>query len=222
MTTLTEPPRAFDPATVAVGVAHLRATDETLACVIEAVGPFHLALQPDVFHALAHAILGQQISVAAQAAVLKRVRALFAIDGDGFATPEQLRATPDEDLRAAGCSRQKIAYLKDLAAHVADRRLDLARLPALPDEAVIEALTAVKGIGRWTAEMVLIFSLGRLDVWPVDDLGIVDAVRRVWDLPAPPTRQDLVARAEPWRPYRTLASWYLWQRRRQLLGAPAR
>ncbi len=107
-----------------------------------------------------------------------------------------------------------------MAAHVVAGSVDLARLPTLPDEEIIASLVAVKGIGRWTAEMLLIFSLGRLDVWPVDDLGLVIAAQGLYDLPARPKRKELLALGEPWRPYRTIASWYLWQSRRIILGMP--
>ncbi len=183
-----------------------------LGKAIDAVGPFRLEVEPNLYFALVDAIISQQLSIKAAATILGRVRALFA--PLPFPTPEALAATPDDVLRAAGCSRAKTAYLKDLGARIVAGALDLDRLPALPDVEVIRELVAIKGIGRWTAEMILIFSLGRPDVWPVDDLGLVIAVQLLYGLPARPTRQELLARGEPWRPYRTLASWYLWQSRR--------
>jgi DNA-3-methyladenine glycosylase II len=211
-------PNLLDPDTLVQGIAHLRAVDPTLARAIDAVGPCRLTLQPDLFSALVDAIISQQISIKAAAAILKRVCALYA--PDPFPTPERLAATPDEALRAAGCSRAKVLYLKDLAAQIVAGSLDLQRLPELPDEEIIRALIDVKGIGRWTAEMLLIFSLGRLDVWPVDDLGIVIAAQQLYNLPARPKRKELLALGEPWQPYRTIASWYLWQSRRVVLGMP--
>ena len=210
--------REFDPAVVEQGLAHLRAVDPVLGRAIDAVGPFRLEMEPNLFFALVDAIISQQLSIKAAATILERVRALYA--PDPFPTPEALAATPDEVLRAVGCSRAKTAYLKDLSARIVAGSLDLDRLPSLPDEEVIRELVAIKGIGRWTAEMILIFSLGRPDVWPVDDLGIVIAVQLLYDLPTRPTRQELLARGEPWRPYRTLASWYLWQSRRLAPGMP--
>lgn len=210
--------RIVDPALVATGVAHLCAVDPIMAGTIAAVGPCTLTLEANLFYALVDAIMSQQISVKAAASILKRVCALYA--PDPFPTPERLAATPDEDLRAAGCSRAKVIYLKDLAAQIVAGSIDLARLPQLSDEEIVQALVAVRGIGRWTAEMLLIFSLGRLDVWPVDDLGIVIAAQGIYQLPARPKRKELLALGEPWRPYRTIAAWYLWQSRRIVLGMP--
>lgn len=211
-------PRQLDPALSEAGGAHLRAVDSRLAAIIDAIGPCRLTLEPNLFFALVDAIVSQQISIKAAASILARIQALYT--PAPFPTPELLAATPEETLRAAGCSRAKALYLKDLAGRLVAGTLDLERLPALPDEEIIQQLTAVKGIGRWTAEMLLIFSLGRPDVWPVDDLGIVTAVQGLYDLPARPTKRELLARGEPWRPYRTIASWYLWQSRRVVLGMP--
>ncbi len=220
-------PRELDPTVVERAIAHLRAADPILARAIDAVGPCRLTLEPDLFYALVDAVVSQQISVKAAATILGRVCALrpageeMREGGDRRCpTPAQLLALPDEALRAAGCSRAKVAYLKDLSGRIVQGELDLDRLPALPDEEVIRALVAVKGIGRWTAEMLLIFSLGRPDVWPVDDLGIVIAAQGLYGLAARPTRQELQALGEPLRPFRTLAAWYLWQSRRILLGMP--
>jgi DNA-3-methyladenine glycosylase II len=206
----------LDPAAVEAGIAHLCAVDPALARAIAAVGPCRLTLEEDLFFALVDAIVSQQISIKAAATILERVRLLFA--PDPFPTPARLAATSDEDLRAAGCSRAKVVYLKDLSTRIATGALDLDLLRSLPDEEVIAELVAVKGIGRWTAEMLLIFSLGRLDVWPVDDLGIVIAAQSVYGWPERPKRKALLELGEPWRPYRTLAAWYLWQSRRAMLG----
>jgi len=119
-------------------------------------------------------------------------------------------AFPDETLRACGLSTQKLRYIRDLCAHVLDGSLPLDTIESLPDGAVIDALTAVNGIGRWTAEMFLIFRLHRPDVLPVGDLGIINAVQRVYRLRKPPTPDRLTAIGEPWRPYRSIACWYLW------------
>ena len=214
----TTPPLILTPALVERAVAHLRTADPVLARAVDAVGPWRLTLEPDLFLALVDAIVSQQLSIKAAATILGRIRALAA--PDPFPTPAQLLATPDEALRAAGCSRAKAVYLKDLSARIVDGRLDLEGLRRLPDEEVIRALVAVKGIGRWTAEMMLIFALGRPDVWPVDDLGIVIAVQGLYGFAARPSRAELLALGERWRPYRTVASWYLWQSRRTVLGMP--
>jgi DNA-3-methyladenine glycosylase II len=216
--TTTGHPRTLDPAVVEAGIAHLRRIDPTLAGAIDAVGPFRLTLEGDYFLALVDAIISQQISIKAAASILARVRALCA--PDPALTPAHLAALDEETLRAVGCSRAKAIYLKDLSTRIVEGALDLDRLPGLPDDEIIAQLVAVKGIGRWTAEMFLIFSLGRLDIWPVDDLGIVIAAQGLYGLPARPKRKELLALGEPWRPYRTIASWYLWQSRRLVLGMP--
>lgn len=211
-------PHHLDPLALDAAVAHLRAADPALSRAIDAVGPCTLALEDDHYFALVDAIVSQQISIKAAASILARVRALSA--PDPALTPAHLAAISEDELRAVGCSRAKALYLKDLSARIVAGTLDLARLPTLPDEEIIAALVAVKGIGRWTAEMFLIFSLGRLDVWPVDDLGIVIAAQGLYDLPARPKRKELLALGEPLRPYRTIAAWYLWQSRRLVLGMP--
>lgn len=210
--------RRLDHETLATGAAHLRAVDPRLAAAIDAVGPCTLKLEPNLFYALVDAIVSQQISIKAAAKILERVKALYA--PAPFPTAELLLTTTEESLRAAGCSRAKALYLRDLALHVATGRLDIDRLDELDDEAIVEQLTQVKGIGRWTAEMLLLFSLGRPDVWPIDDLGIVIAVQGIYGLPERPKKRELLALGEPWRPYRSIASWYLWQSRRILLGMP--
>ena len=213
MTTL-----ALDPAAIDAGLAHLRAVDPALARAIDLVGPCTQTLERDYFFALVDAIVSQQISIKAAATIVERVRALRALDPE--LTPAHLAACTEEELRAVGCSRAKAIYLKDLSARIVEGSLDLEGLRDLPDEEVIAQLVAVRGIGRWTAEMFLIFSLGRLDIWPVDDLGVVIAAQGLYDLPARPKRQALQTLGEPLRPYRTLAAWYLWQHRRLMMVMP--
>ena len=208
----------LDPAIVEAGIAHLRAADPALARAIDAVGPCTLTLERDYYLALVDAIISQQISIKAAAKILERVRALSG--PAPTLIPGHLAALPEEELRAVGCSRAKAVSLKDLSVRIVDGELDLDGLSRLPDEEIVAQLVAVKGVGRWTAEMFLIFSLGRPDVWPVDDLGIVIAAQGLYDLPARPKRKELLALGEPLRPYRTLAAWYLWQSRRLLLGMP--
>lgn len=160
----------------------------------------------DPFVALAHAIISQQLSSKAAATIARRFDALFA----GPATPEQVEAVSDEQLRAVGLSSQKIGYMRDLCRRIADGALPLGALDAMNDEDVIVALTQVKGIGRWTAEMFLMFRLHRPDVLPVGDLGIVNAVKKAYRLRKTPTPARLVRLGEAWRPYRSVACWYLW------------
>ena len=160
-------------------------------------------------------IAGQQLSVLAARAIWRRLTDRF----DGRTpTPQEILADDPEALRAAaGFSRAKVAYLRSLAGHVLAGDLELERLAELPDDEVIRELTAVKGIGEWTAHMFLIFTLHRPDVLPTGDLGVRNAVMRAYELEAPPAPAELTAIAEPWRPYRTRACLYLW---RSLDNAP--
>ena len=171
-------------------------------------GPCGLAnaQRTDPFRALLHAIIAQQLSTKAAATIEARVAALF----DGRPTAAAIAATPDDRLRAAGISPQKLRYIRDLCVRTADGSLALDALGALPDEDVIAALTSVKGVGRWTAEMFLMFRLHRPDVLPVGDLGIVKAVQRAYKLRLAPTPVRLTRLGENWRPYRSVACWYLW------------
>ena len=189
-------------------IAHLTAVDETLAWIIARHGPCTLTPEPDLFGAVVRAIVGQQISVHAAAAVLARVQALMP---DGVLTSEGVRAVPDEQLRAAGLSWRKVSYVKDCAARFADGSLDPVALTDADDEAIIAALLPIKGVGRWTAEMVLIFALGRADILSTGDYGLRSAMQRHWNLPAPATPQEMETIAARWRPYRSVASWYLWR-----------
>jgi DNA-3-methyladenine glycosylase II len=184
--------------------------DPVLAAVIRQFGPCGLAAaqRTDHFSALARAIVGQQLSTKAAATIYSRLVALMP---DGILTPHALAALSDEQLRAAGMSRQKTASLRDLAHKVLSGVVDLDALPDKADEDVIAALVQVRGIGRWSAEMFLIFRLHRPDVLPVDDLGIVNAVQRVYKLRKRPTADRLRKLGEAWRPYRSVASWYLWR-----------
>lgn len=193
----------------AVAVQHLRAADPVLARIIEVVGPFALRPQPNHFYALLSSIVSQQISTKAAATILARVVALFPSAAE-LAAPAVL-ALGAEPLRAAGLSGMKARYVLDLSERVADGRLDLSRIANLDDEAVIAELLPVKGIGRWTAEMFLIFSLGRLDVLPVDDLGLRMAVQRQYGFAELPLAVQIRALAVLWMPYRTVATWYLWR-----------
>lgn len=189
-------------------LAHLRAADPVLRRLIDRIGPYTLQRDPGHFYSLLSSIVSQQISVRAAAAVMSRVEALFPPD-QGVTAARVLELGP-EPLRAAGLSGMKTRYVLDLAERIVDGRLDLDRLAVLGDEEVVAELVRVKGIGRWTAEMFLIFSLGRPDVLPVDDLGFRVAVRRQYGYAEIPARVELRALGAPWAPYRTIATWYLW------------
>jgi len=164
------------------------------------------AQHTEPFTALTHAIISQQLSSKAAATIARRFDALFG----GRPTPVAVAAASDEALRGVGLSGQKVRYMRDLCARVADGSLPLDRIESLGDADVIDALTAVKGIGRWTAEMFLMFRLHRPDVLPVGDLGIVKAVQKAYRLRKVPDAARLVKIGEPWRPYRSVACWYLW------------
>ncbi len=194
-----------------VGIDFLRRKDKAIRRIIDGVGPYLPQLGPREgnYNTLVQAIIHQQLSMKAGHTIAGRVRALT--DGPGFPTPDEMETLEDGVLRGAGLSFQKISYIRDLAARVKSSELNLKRLARLPDEGVIDALTTVKGIGRWTAQMFLIFQLDRLDVLPVDDLGFRNGVQAAYGLDAPPTTAELETLGETWRPYRSMATWYFWQ-----------
>ena len=193
--------------------------DKVLGKLIKEGGPIDPATdrrrsRPDPYEALARAIVGQQLSTKAARSIWENVLAVF---GGKTPTPKQLIAAEPQALRDAGLSWSKVAYVRDLAERVEDGDLDLRRLPQLSDEDVIASLTEIKGIGRWTAEMFLIFHLGRPDVLSTGDLGIRRAVQVAYGLEELPGPEEMERIAEPWRPHRTLACLYLW---RSLDNAP--
>jgi len=202
---------------VATATAFLSEKDPVMALAIERVGICTLVPNPHLFETLVDAIISQQISVKAADAILGRLRVAALGEAGGLITPQSLLALEEEMLRSVGVSPQKIRYLRDLTERVSGGLLDLARLQELDDEEVIDELVKVKGIGRWTAEMMLIFSLGRPDVLPVDDLGFVEGVREAYGLEQRPTPKEMRERSEVWRPYRTFATWYMWGVRRLAL-----
>jgi DNA-3-methyladenine glycosylase II len=191
---------------------HLADADRRMGSLVERLGVLddrgRRNRPRDPYGSLVRSIVGQQLSTKAAAAIFGRLTERF----DGHVpTPKQVAAAKPAMLRAAGLSRAKVIYLKDLAARVADGRLDLNRISGLPDEDVTAELITVKGLGQWTADMFLIFHLDRPDVLPVGDLGIRRAVERLYGLKDLPGPDDLTKLAEPWRPYRSAASLYLWQ-----------
>jgi DNA-3-methyladenine glycosylase II len=184
--------------------------DPVLARLIKLYGPCGLAAaqRADHFTAIVRAITGQQLSTKAAATIFSRLLALMP---GGTLTPEGLASVTDANLRAAGMSRQKIVYFRDVSARVLSGELPLDSLDTMSDEEVIAALTKVKGIGRWSAEMFLMFRLHRPDVLPVDDLGILNAIQRVYRLRKRPKADRVRKIGDAWRPYRSVASWYLWR-----------
>lgn len=193
-------------------VAHLTEVDPNLAHLIERIGPFTLHLRPieDVFHPLLRSIVYQQLSGKAAATIYSRVLAA-AGDADSI-RPESMLALSDETLRAAGLSRNKTAAARDLAEKVLSGALPtLTELQTMTDEEIVRSLTQVRGIGPWTVEMLLIFSLGRPDVLPVTDLGVRKAFMLTYGGEVLPAPQELLAQGERWRPFRSVASWYFWR-----------
>jgi DNA-3-methyladenine glycosylase II len=193
-------------------VAALREADPVMAALVErntAVVRSDLKRERpgDAYGTLIRSIVGQQLSTKAAATIYGRVLELF---GEHTPTPKQLLKVDPEKLRAAGLSHAKVAYLRDLAEHVEDGALELERLPDLPDEEVAAQLTAIKGLGQWTADMFLMFHLGRPDILPVGDQGIRRAIQVEYGLRKLPDAKRMQKIAKPWRPYRTLASLYLW------------
>ena len=176
--------------------------------MIRQTGPFAVKLRRDRFQALVSSILSQQISGKAAEAIKRKL--LDFVGPDGM-TPRFISTLTIADLRTVGLSRQKASYILDLAQRVHEGSLPLERLARLSDDAVIEALTEVKGIGVWTAQMFLIFSLGRLDVMPHDDYGVRSAIQKLYGLDELPNRQTCHRIAEPWRPYASIAAWYCWR-----------
>lgn len=190
---------------------YLMRKDRVLGAIIKRVGPCDLPNIPQYPHfmALAEAIASQQLSVKAADTIFGRFCALFGPDRKP--DPSQLLRFDDATIRGVGFSRSKVSFLRDLASHVVEKRLHLDGLHEHDDEQVLQQLTAVKGIGQWTAQIFLMFRLQRPDVFPVDDLGLVKATQRVYGMRQRPTRKKLLKMADAWRPYRSVAAWYLWR-----------
>lgn len=190
-------------------LAHLK-RDPRLVPLVARVGPprFHEYSKLDLLHNLLEAILAQQLSARVARVIFERFRDQ---QGKGFPNPRKIVRTSEETLRGLGFSRAKAASVRALSRAILDGDLDLEALPGLGDEAVVEALTAVKGIGPWTAHMALIFALGRPDVWPAADLGLRKALATLLELPEVPGIREAEPMGDGWRPYRSYACWYLWQ-----------
>jgi DNA-3-methyladenine glycosylase II len=199
---------------------HLRRVDHVMRGLIDDGGPIdperdRRGSRPDPYEAVARAIVGQQLSTKAARSIWERLLELL---GGSLPPPSEVLAVDPETLRSAGLSRAKVAFIRDLAERIDDGRLDIDGLGDMIDEDVVAALTEVKGVGPWTAEMFLIFHLGRPDVLSTGDLGIRRAAQLAYGLDDLPGPQDLERIAEPWRPHRTLGCLYLW---RSLDNAPA-
>lgn len=200
--------RMDKPAILVMARRHLSRRDPRLGDLIAAIGPCTLRYEPDRFAALVRSIVSQQISTKAAAAIHARLQEAV---GAGGVSAARILELSDEQLRGAGLSINKMLALRDLATKVHQQEVLLAQIHDLEDEEVIRHLVPVRGIGRWTAEMFLIFSLGRLDILPVDDLGLRMAAKRIYGLRKVPEKARLTKLAEPWRPFRSVATWYLWR-----------
>ena len=186
---------------------HLRRVDPVMGRIVDRVGPCTLGPRRGYFEALCQAIFSQQVSGTVADILFARFRKLLG----GRPTPAGVLGLTEEQLTAVGLSRQKRRYVRDLAEHFASGRIPVRRLRRMGDEEIIESLVEVKGVGRWTAEMFLIFVLNRPDLLPVDDLGVRKGVQMGYGLGELPSPTQVIAIGEPWRPWRTVATWYLWR-----------
>ena len=198
----------LDEAGLERGRRHLRRRDPTLAPVIRQVGRCGIQPLGDPYRALIRSVIYQQLAGKAAAAIAGRLRARYR---GRYPRPEVLLEASDAELRAVGLSRQKIASLRAIATAFAEGTLDNRRLRRMDDAAVVEAVTQVRGIGEWTAHMLLIFSLGRPDVLPVGDYGVRKGAMHLYGLAELPKPAELEALTDPWRPWRSVGSWYLWR-----------
>ncbi len=195
---------------IETGLAQLSRNDPVMARLIAQFPRYTPRAHDNHYYELASSIISQQLSVKAAASIERRFVELF---NGVFPLPEQIADRSVEEFRTAGLSRAKATYIIDLAQHILDGRLKVELLPAMSNDEVIRELTAVKGIGEWTAHMFLMFSLGRLDILPVGDLGVRTGMQRLYELPGLPARTEMIAVAErnKWSPYESIASWYIWQ-----------
>ena len=188
---------------------YLSQKDLKLASIIRSIGDYSIKMHSDPFESLIQSIVYQQLSGKAANAIYNRFLNYY---GCTVPTPQQIISTPSETLRTKiGLSFKKIEYIKDLSSRISDGRLNLSLLSGMTDDEIVSELIQVKGIGRWTAEMFLIFCLGREDVMPIGDLGIRKAIQILYNLPQIPTPSSMLAISLPWKPYRSIATWYLWK-----------
>lgn len=193
--------------------SHLTASDTVIAALIDKYGPCTIAPCSDYFAVLCKSIVSQQLATKAAAAIFGRFTAYYG----GIPTPEDVSDTTADKLRELGLSGQKITYIHDLAEKIRDGHIIPDNFPELPDAEIIRQLVSVKGIGVWTAQMFLIFALNRPDILPTDDFGVRKAIMLRYSLDAMPHKAEMETVALPWRPWRSIASWYLW---RSLENAP--
>jgi DNA-3-methyladenine glycosylase II len=189
-------------------VHYLCKVDSNLEKIIKIVGKYSINIRNDPFQSLVESIIYQQLAGKAANAIYNRFINYY---NNKQITPTLILNSPNDNLKKVGLSNRKINYLKDLALHVYDGRINLEELPKMNDEEIINKLVNVKGIGRWTSEMFLIFSLGRQDILPVTDLGVRKAIQKIYSLSELPKPNIMMEIAKPWRPYRSIATWYLWK-----------
>jgi DNA-3-methyladenine glycosylase II len=182
--------------------------DPKFAKIILQVGEYNVKITKNRYRSLVEAIISQQLSGSAAESILNRFRKLYK---SNFPKPIEVLQTSDTKLRKVGLSKMKVKYIKELSKKTESRHLNMGNFSTMEDEQIIEHLTNVKGIGRWTAEMFLIFSMGRWDVLPVGDLGLKKGIQLMYSLNDLPTEKEMEQLAESWRPYRTVATWYLWK-----------
>ena len=187
---------------------YLCKADSNLEKIIKVVGKYSIKIRNDPFQSLIESIIYQQLAGKAANAIYNRFINYY---DNKEITPARILNSSNDNLKKVGLSNRKIDYLKDLASHIYDGRINLEELPTMNDEEIINKLVNVKGIGRWTSEMFLIFSLGRQDILPVTDLGVRKAIQKVYSLSELPKPNTMMEIAEPWRPYRSIATWYLWK-----------
>jgi DNA-3-methyladenine glycosylase II len=200
--------RVLSPNAIKAGLRHLSERDPVISGIVARVGPFRLTPETDFFKGLVRSIIAQQISTGAARSIFARL--LKILEPPGL-EPTGLLNLSDEQFRACGVSPQKIRYLRDLASHVHSEKVRLAEFPKLPNEIIISELVQVKGVGVWTAQMFLIFCLGRLDVFPGDDLGVRTAIKKLYRKRQVPKAGQLRKFEKLWHPYSTIASWYCWR-----------
>lgn len=189
-------------------VQYLCKVDSNLERIIKIVGKYYINIRNDPFQSLVESIIYQQLAGKAANAIYNRFINYY---NNKQITPTLILNSPNDNLKKVGLSNRKIDYLKDLALHVYDGRINLEELPKMNDEEIINKLVNVKGIGRWTSEMFLIFSLGRQDILPVTDLGVRKAIQKIYSLSELPKPNIMMEISKPWRPYRSIATWYLWK-----------
>ena len=189
-------------------VQYLCKVDSNLERIIKIVGKYYINIRNDPFQSLVESIIYQQLAGKAANVIYNRFINYY---NNKQITPTLILNSPNDNLKKVGLSNRKIDYLKDLALHVYDGRINLEELPKMNDDEIINKLVNVKGIGRWTSEMFLIFSLGRQDILPVTDLGVRKAIQKIYSLSELPKPNIMMEIAKPWRPYRSIATWYLWK-----------